>query len=68
METNNSIFPKSKAQINREKYAAQNAEKAIRLERQKIRNVRIKESRVPKFGSAEWCETQGDNIGDSGDY
>ncbi len=26
-----------------------------------------RESRVPRFGSAEWCETQGDNLGESGD-
>lgn len=36
--------------------------------KRKTRKARTVESRVPRFGSAEWAETQGDNLGDSPDY
>lgn len=32
-----------------------------------IRRTDRRASRVPRFGSAEWCETQGDNLGASPD-
>lgn len=65
------LLPKSKAQINREKYAAQ----AVTRERHlaavgpdQVRRLRRKPIQRPMFGSQEWAETRGDDLGLSADY
>lgn len=60
-----SLFPKSKAQLNREKYAAQEA--AAKVAKAAQRKAR-RESLRPAWGSQEWAETRGDDRGLSADY
>ncbi len=69
----NPIFPKSKAQINREKYAAQ-----LEADKQAVAAHRARRKASgktgpdfvyrPKWGSQEWAETRGDDLGASADY
>lgn len=56
------LFPKSKAQLNREKYAAQAASPVPAKAPRRIRERR------PVFGSQQWAETRGDDLGLSADY
>jgi len=58
----NPIFPKSKAQINRERYAAQAEVKLAQPKRKPIREKR------PVWGSQQWAETRGDDLGLSPDF
>lgn len=63
----NALFPKSKAQINREKYAAQAEAAAVAAKAErKARRVPREESR-PAWGSQQWAETRGDDLGLSPD-
>lgn len=57
-----SPFPKSKAQLNREKYAAQAAASLVAAKAPR----RIRERR-PVWGSQQWAETRGDDLGASPD-
>lgn len=61
-----SLFPKSKAQLNRERraaeaIAAQQAAKAQRRAKREAREAR------PVWGSQQWAETRGDDLGLSPD-
>lgn len=65
------LFPKSKAQINREKYAANAAQEAADKKAFKALRAmqrRDMESRRPRFGSQLWAETRGDDRGLSPDF
>ena len=64
---NPSPFPPSKAQLNRERRERE-AKEIVDGYPRGARVTRVRESRVPRFGSAEWCETQGDNLGESPDH
>ncbi len=62
------VAPKSKAQLNREKYAAQaEAAKIRNAYAKELRKVR-RESKTPAWGSQQWAETRGDDLGLSADY
>lgn len=64
---NDSLFPKSKAQVNREKYAAAaQARETLQSSKRTIARKR-RESQSPRFGSQEWAETRGDDLGASPD-
>lgn len=62
------LFPKSKAQLNREKYAAQSISREIQraaIGPDQVRRLRRKPILRPMWGSQEWAETRGDDLGES---